>query len=126
MRIENRTAPRALITALIVSFVLGALMTLISGPQTPRLGAATSGDARLSADVRASLTTEVDYQSLSAARLQNGETTYAGIGTAGDGPPPTPRHPSTPGRSPRPSPGRDWPTPYAAARCDSTIPCRPT
>ena len=38
MRIENRTRPRPLITALIVSFVLGALITLISGPQTPRLG----------------------------------------------------------------------------------------
>ncbi len=85
MRIENRTRPRPLITALIVSFVLGALITLISGPQTPRLGAATSGDARLAADVRASLTTEDGYRSLSAARLQNGQITYAGIGTAGDG-----------------------------------------
>src|SRR4051812_23844000 len=93
MRIENRTAPRVLITALIVSFVLGALITLISGPQTPRLGAATSGDARLAADVRASLTTDVGYQSLSAARFQNGQTTYAGIGTAGAGPPPTPQTP---------------------------------
>ena len=49
MRIENRTRPRPLITALIVTFVLGALITLISGPQTPRLETATSGDAQLAA-----------------------------------------------------------------------------
>ena len=93
MRIENRTRPRPLITALIVSFVLGALITLISGPQTPRLGTATSATPNWPPTYRTSLTTEVGYQSLSAARFQNGQTTYAGIGTAADGPPPTPQTP---------------------------------
>jgi len=87
MRIEKRTRPWPLITALIVSFVLGALITLISGPQTPRLGAATSGDARLAADVRASLTTEDGYQSLSAVRLQDGRSR-----TRASGPPETDTH----------------------------------
>jgi CubicO group peptidase (beta-lactamase class C family) len=77
----------------LVAAILGAGVILVAGPHSPRLSSTTTGDQQLAADIRASLTTDRGYQSLSAARLQDGKVTYAGLGDAGQGRPPTPQTP---------------------------------
>ena len=85
--------PRRSLALLLVTgcALAGAALTLLTGPASPALGPAETGDRQLAADVRASLRTERGYQSLSAARLQDGTVTYAGLGDAGGGTPPTPQ-----------------------------------
>nr|WP_269778802.1 serine hydrolase domain-containing protein [Microlunatus antarcticus] len=58
----------------------------------PTLGPATTGDPALAADVRASFTSERGFTSLSAARVRDGQVTFAGLGEV-DGAPPAPDTP---------------------------------
>lgn len=81
-----------LLSCVLGALLIGGLCTLVGGPRTPRLGALTSGDASLAADVRATLADDRGYQSISAARWREGRASFAGLGDAGSGPP-TPQTP---------------------------------
>lgn len=75
--------PRLQLLALLAAaMAVGALLSLLLGPGTPSLGAATTGDTELAADVRAAMTTDRGYAALSVARVRGGEVAYAGLGTA--------------------------------------------
>ena len=76
-----------LISCLLGALLIGALCTLVGGPRSPQLGALTSGDAALAADVRSSLVDDRGYQSISAARWRDGRASFAGLGDAGSGAP---------------------------------------
>lgn len=68
---------------LAVTIVLGALVGLALGPRT-HLGEESTGDPRLVADVAATVGDGRGRQTLSVARVENGQTTYAGLGVLGD------------------------------------------
>lgn len=84
--------PRLLVLA-VAALVMGTSAGLLAGLRGPTLGAASTGDATLAADVRASFTSERGLGSLSAARVRDGQVTFAGLGDAGAGAPPTPQTP---------------------------------
>lgn len=71
----------------LVALAVGTALGLLAGLGTTTLDPATSGDAALAADVRASLTNGRGLVSVSAARIADGQVTFAGLGDAGDGPP---------------------------------------
>ena len=71
----------------LVGLLVGTSVGLLLGLRGPGLGPRTTGDAALAADVRASFSTDRGFTSLSAARVRDGQVTYAGLGDAGAGPP---------------------------------------
>ncbi|GAB47343.1 serine hydrolase domain-containing protein [Mobilicoccus pelagius] len=64
---------------LAVTFMVGALLGLALGPRA-RLADTTSGDATLAREVRDAVGEGRGLQTLSVARIENGRTTFAGLG----------------------------------------------
>ena len=81
-----------LVMGLISGLIIGTLLGLTVGPKTPILGADSTGDPALVADVRAVLASDRGYDTLSVGRVRDGQATLAGLGSA-DGGPPTPQTP---------------------------------
>ncbi|HEX8507880.1 MAG TPA: serine hydrolase domain-containing protein, partial [Propionibacteriaceae bacterium] len=90
-RVARRPHP-LMLAVLIGAIAIGAMVSLVLGPRTPRLGDVSTGDPQLAADVRAVLTTDRGYGALSVARVRDGRVAYAGLGTAA-GQVPTPQTP---------------------------------
>ena len=76
-----------LIMGLIGGLLIGTLLGLTVGPKTPTLGADSTGDPALVADVRAVLVNDRGLDTLSVGRIRDGQVTFAGLGSVGDGPP---------------------------------------
>jgi CubicO group peptidase (beta-lactamase class C family) len=76
-----------LVVGLIGGLLIGTLLGLTVGPRTPVLGEDSTGDPALVADVRAVLVNDRGYDSLSVGRVRGGQVAFAGLGSAGDGPP---------------------------------------
>lgn len=75
---RHRTPARAWLV-LVAGALLGALALLLIGPRPLTLGAAT-GDRALAADVAAVLGNTPGYDKVSALRLKDGTSTWAGFG----------------------------------------------
>src|SRR3954454_5242148 len=73
-----------LAVSLVFAVALGTPFGLTIGPHTPTLGDARIGDEQLAADVRAALTTDRGYQTLSVGRVRAGVVTFAGLGEQND------------------------------------------
>ena len=72
-----------------VALVVGTALALLLGFSGPTLGPTTSGDTALAADVRGALDGERGLRAISAARVEGGRTTFAGLGeTRGTAPAP--------------------------------------
>ena len=93
---ETRPAPSGfwrqhrrilLVMGLIGGLLVGTLLGLTVGPNTPTLGEDSTGDPALVADVRAVLVNDRGLDTLSVGRIRNGQVTFAGLGSAGDGSP---------------------------------------
>jgi CubicO group peptidase (beta-lactamase class C family) len=78
--ITPRRLRALLVIALVFGVVFGTLLGLSVGPHTPALGDARTGDETLAADVRAALTNDHGYQTLSVGRVRAGTVTFAGLG----------------------------------------------
>ncbi|HLL63591.1 MAG TPA: serine hydrolase domain-containing protein [Propionibacteriaceae bacterium] len=81
-----------LVMGLIGGLLIGTLLGLTVGPNTPTLGGDSTGDPALVADVRSVLVNNRGLDTLSVGRIRDGKVTFAGLGTTGDGPP-SPRTP---------------------------------
>lgn len=82
---EHRRA--LLVMGLVGGLLIGTLLGLTVGPKAPTLGAASTGDPALIADVRAVLVNDRGFDTLSVGRIRDGKATFAGLGAAADGPP---------------------------------------
>ena len=78
--ITPRRLRALLVIALVFGVVMGTLLGLTVGPHTPALGDARTGDETLAADVRAALTNDHGYQTLSVGRVRASTVTFAGLG----------------------------------------------
>ena len=65
------------------ALVLGTALGLLLGFRGPALGEARTGDAALAADVSSSLASDRGLDSLSAARVRDGQVVFAGLGGVG-------------------------------------------
>lgn len=84
----RRTVIRA-----VAAVLTGALAALLIGPAPPRLSAATTGDRELARQVRAVLGDADGYRGVAVAVLDDGETRFAGLGSAApDGGPTVDEH----------------------------------
>lgn len=81
-----------LLSCLLGAFLVGATASLFTGPRTPDLGSARSGDPELVRDVQSVLGSEDRYPSLSVVRVRDGRVSYAGLGETEAGIP-TPQTP---------------------------------
>ncbi len=81
-----------LLLAALIGMIIGAVVSLGLGPRTPTLGESRAGDVKLAEDVRSSLVSDRGLQTLSVARVRDGQVSYAGLGDE-DGAVPSPQTP---------------------------------
>src|SRR4051794_38146045 len=78
-----------LAVSLVFGLTFSAVIGLTVGPDSPALGEARTGDEQLAADVRAAMTSDRGFQTLSVGRVRAGVVTFAGLGEEhGEGPGP--------------------------------------
>ncbi len=88
---DSAAARRRWVVAAVAAALIGAGLTLVGGPHSPDLDTRT-GDPVLAADLTGVLRDDRGLESVSAARVVQGETVFAGLGGA-QSPAPTPDTP---------------------------------